>query len=70
MKVFALSMLTAIVSYVVGGLVGIGIAQVFLHNHQSMESIMTGAFYVGPPLAVLGFVAALVFQLTHRSRRR
>ena len=69
MKVFALSVLIAIGSYVVGVFVGFGLVHVFSDNRQSMQAMMTGTFYVGPALAVLGFVAALVFQLTHRSRR-
>lgn len=49
MKVFGLAVLIALGGYVVGVLLGIGLVNAFSSSKpdKSMESVMTGFFYVG-----------------------
>ena len=68
MKVFGLSLLIAFGGYIVGVLLGIGLVNVFSSSKpdKSMESVMTGFFYVGPAVAVLSFSGALIYFLSRR----
>jgi hypothetical protein len=65
MKVFGRAMLIGLCLYVVGVILGVVLVKLFSRARpdKSMEAAMTGFFYVGPALAVVGFVGALVYQL-------
>lgn len=67
MKTFGLALLGVIAGYIVGFLAGIGAVEAFSSNShdRSMEAAMTGAFVVGPPMAIV----ALIVVLVYRSRR-
>ena len=64
MKTFGLVALAAIGGYLVGFFGGMGLIELFSSNQhdRSMEAAMTGAFVVGPLLAVLAVVVVLVFR--------
>ena len=64
MKTFGLVVLAAIGGYLVGLFGGMGLIEFFSSNQhdRSMEAAMTGAFVVGPLLAVLAVVVVLVFR--------
>ena len=65
MKTFGLSLLAAVVGYVIGLFGGMGLVNLFSSNthDKSMAAAMTGAFFFGPIVAVLAFIATLVFLL-------
>lgn len=70
MKIFIISIVVAIGSYIIG--LALGITLVYLFSSpkpdKSMEAVMTGFFFVGPLFAVLGFIVAVIYQLTSRSQ--
>ena len=63
MKAAGLAFLCAIAGYGVGVLLGIGMVKLFStpKPDKSMEAVMTGFFFVGPVVAVVTFVAALLY---------
>ena len=65
LKTFGLSLLAALVGYVVGLFAGMGLVNLFSSNTHdlSVEAGMTGAFFVGPLVAVLAFIATLVYLI-------
>ena len=67
-KIALLALLFAVVGYVVGVVMGVGLVNLFSSPKpdKSMEAVMTGFFFVGPIFAVLTFVGALVYQLARR----
>lgn len=67
MKTFGLSLLAAIGGYVLGFIGSMLAIELFSSNthDQSMEAAMTGAFVVGPLMAV----AAVVVTVVLRTRR-
>jgi hypothetical protein len=69
MKTFGLSLLAAVVGYIVGLFGGMGLVSLLSSNtfDRSMEAAMTGAFVIGPLVAVLAFTGTLVYL---RIRRR
>lgn len=67
MKTFGLTVLAAIAGYALGAILGYGaISALSANTHdKSLEAAMTGAFVIGPLLAIVSGTAAYVF----RSRR-
>ena len=65
MKTLGLSLLAALVGYVTGLFGGMGLVNLFSDNthDKSMEAAMTGAFFVGPLVAVLAFIVTLVYLI-------
>ena len=63
MKTFGLSLLAAVVGYIVGLFGGMGLLNLLSSNtfDRSMEAAMTGAFFIGPLVAVLAFVGMLLY---------
>lgn len=70
-KTFGLAFLIAVGGYAAGVFLGIGLVNLFSSPKpdKSMEAVMTGFFYVGPGLAILSFVGALVYFLSRRPAR-
>ena len=63
-------MLWAIAGYVIGAFGGGFLVTMLSPNRfdQSMEALMTGAFYTGPLAAVLGFVLAAALTKPAKAR--
>lgn len=64
MKVLGFALLAALCGYVAGVLLGV----LFVNRsstrvNKGPEAAMTGFFYVGPGLAVLGFLGAMLWLL-------
>lgn len=68
MKTFGLSVLAAVVGYVVGLFGGMLLVETLSSNShdRSVEAAMTGAFIVGPLVAVVAVIATVIY----RSRQR
>jgi hypothetical protein len=68
MKVFGLALLIALAGYVVGVFLGIGLVKLSSSSRpdKSMEAVMTGFFYVGPAVAVLSFIGALIYLIARK----
>jgi uncharacterized membrane protein YfcA len=68
MKIFVLSLLTAVGGYLIG--VGGGILLVNLlssnPHDKSVEAAMTGAFVTGPVAALLSFIVTLTYLLRRK----
>lgn len=67
MKTLGLSLLAAVIGYVVGlfgGMVLVNLLSSNTHD-RSLEAAMTGAFFIGPLVAVLAFIITLVYLLMH-----
>jgi hypothetical protein len=64
MRTFGLAVLVGAGGYVAGVLLGVFLVQLSStrKSEKSMEAAMTGFFYVGPVVAVIAFVVALVMQ--------
>jgi hypothetical protein len=69
MKTFGLSLLAGAIGYVVGLFGGMGLVNLMSSNihDRSVEAAMTGAFLIGPLVALLAFVATLAYLLTRSS---
>jgi hypothetical protein len=68
MKTLGLSLLAALVGYVVGlfgGMVLVNLLSSNTHD-RSIEAAMTGAFFIGPLVAVVAFVVTLVYLVTRK----
>lgn len=67
MRVFGLAFLIAIAGYLVGVLLGVAVVHLFSSPKpdKGTEAVMTGFFVVGPGVAVLAFIGALLYLL-HR----
>nr|WP_295923142.1 hypothetical protein [uncultured Dyadobacter sp.] len=67
MKTFFLSLLIAIVAYVLAGVVSYFLITKFSSNvhDKSMEASMTSAFVVGPLIAVIAFIVAFFYLRSH-----
>jgi hypothetical protein len=67
MKTFGLAALTAIGGYFIGLFGGMLLVETFSSNQhdKSVEAAMTGAFVVGPLMAVVAVIVLMIF----RSRR-
>jgi hypothetical protein len=63
MRTFGLSLLAALVGYIVGLFGGMGLVNMLSSNthDRSIEAAMTGAFVIGPLVAVVAFVVMLVY---------
>jgi divalent metal cation (Fe/Co/Zn/Cd) transporter len=70
MKTFGLSILAAVVGYLVGLFGGMVLIEAVSSNthDQSVEAAMTGAFVFGPLAAILAVVAMLAFRLRQSSK--
>ena len=69
MKTLGLSLLAAVIGYFVGlfgGMVLINLMSSNTHD-KSVEAAMTGAFFIGPLVAVLAFVITLTYLLIRTS---
>ena len=68
MKTLGLSLLVAIVGYLAGFFGGMLLVETFSSNphDKSVEAAMTGAFVVGPLVAVIAVVGALIYRLRLR----
>jgi NO-binding membrane sensor protein with MHYT domain len=68
MKTFGLSLLAALVGYVVGLFGGMGLVNMLSSNthDRSVEAAMTGAFLIGPLVAAVAFVAMLVYLVKRK----
>ena len=69
MKTFGLSLLAGAIGYVVGLFGGMVLVNLMSSNtnDKSVEAAMTGAFFIGPLVAVLAFVITLVYLLMRSS---
>jgi hypothetical protein len=69
MKTLGLSLLAAVIGYVVGIFGGMALINLMSSNShdKSVEAAMTGAFFIGPLVAVLAFFATLVYLLMRSS---
>jgi hypothetical protein len=69
MKTLGLSLLAALVGYAVGLFGGMGLVNLISSNthDKSVEAAMTGAFFIGPLVAVIAFVATFVYLLMRSS---
>jgi hypothetical protein len=67
MKTLGLALLAAIGGYVMGFLGGMGAIEGFSSNthDKPLEAAMTGAFVIGPLMAVVSVIVVLIY----RSRR-
>ena len=67
MKTLGLSLLAAVIGYIVGLFGGMGLINLLSSNNhdRSLEAAMTGAFFIGPLVAVLAFIITLVYLLMH-----
>ena len=70
MKTFGLSILAAVVRYLVGIFGGMVLIEVVSSNthDQSVEGAMTGAFVFGPLAAILAVGDVLVFRMCQSSK--
>ena len=69
MKTVGLSLLAGVIGYIVGlfgGMIMVNILSSNTHD-RSVEAAMTGAFFIGPLVAVLAFIITLVYLLMHNS---
>jgi hypothetical protein len=68
MKTFGLSLLAGVIGYVVGLFGGIGLVNLLSSNthDRSIEAAMTGAFLIGPLVAVVAFVATLAYLVIRK----
>ena len=64
MKTFALGVLAALGGYIIGMLGGMFLIEAFSSNRhdRSVEAAMTGAFVVGPLMAVVAVIVLLVIR--------
>jgi len=64
MKTFALGVLVALGGYIIGMLGGMFLIEAFSSNRhdRSVEAAMTGAFVVGPLMAVAAVIVVLVIR--------
>ena len=64
MKTFALGVLAALGGYIIGMLGGMFLIEAFSSNRhdRSVEAAMTGAFVVGPLMAVVAVIVVLVIR--------
>ncbi|HEX6948267.1 MAG TPA: hypothetical protein VF127_01600 [Nitrospira sp.] len=64
MKTFALGVLAALGGYIIGMLGGMFLIEAFSSNRhdRSVEAAMTGAFVVGPLMAVAAVIVVLVIR--------
>jgi len=68
MKVLGLALLIALAGYVIGVFLGIGLVKLSSSSRpdKNMEAVMTGFFYVGPAVAVLSFIGALIYLIARK----
>ena len=68
MKTFGLSVLAAIVGYLVGFFGGMFLIETLSSNphDKSVEAAMTGAFVVGPLVAVVAVIGTLIYRARNR----
>ena len=64
MKTFSLGVLAAFCGYAIGMLSGMFLIETFSSNRhdRSVEAAMTGAFVVGPMMAILAVIVVLVIR--------
>ena len=64
MKTFGLGVLAALGGYIIGMLGGMLLIEAFSSNRhdRSVEAAMTGAFVVGPLMAVVAVIVVLVIR--------
>ena len=64
MKTFALGVLAALGGYIIAMLGGMFLIQAFSSNrhHRPVQAAMTGAFVVGPLMAVVAVIVVLVIR--------
>ncbi|HTK87280.1 MAG TPA: hypothetical protein VL329_06090 [Nitrospiraceae bacterium] len=64
MKTFGLGVLAAVGGYIIGMLSGMFLIETFSSNRhdRSMEAAVTGAFVVGPLMAVVAVIVVLVIR--------
>jgi len=64
MKTFGLGVLAALGGYVIGMLSGMFLIEAFSSNRhdRSVEAAMTGAFVIGPLMAVVAVIVVLVVR--------
>lgn len=64
MKTFGLGVLAALGGYIIGMLGGMFLIEAFSSNRhdRSVEAAMTGAFVVGPLMAVVAVIVVLVIR--------
>jgi hypothetical protein len=64
MKTFGLALLVGIAGYIIGAILGMVAVNTFSTNQhdKSVEAAMTGAFFIGPAVAVLSVGAFLIWR--------
>ena len=67
MKTFGLAVLAAIGGYVIGLFGGMLLIETFSTNRldKCLEAAMTGAFVIGPFMAVAAVIVVLIFRSRH-----
>jgi hypothetical protein len=70
MKTFGLSLLAGLVGYIVGLFGGMWLVSMFSSNthDRTVEAAMTGAFFIGPLMAILAFVVTLIYLVTRKRK--
>jgi len=65
MKTFGLALIAAIGGYCAGLFGGMGLIELFSANEhdKSMEAAITGAFVIGPLMAVIAVIVLLVYRV-------
>ncbi|HET9223154.1 MAG TPA: hypothetical protein VFO07_11645 [Roseiflexaceae bacterium] len=70
MKTFGLSLLAGLVGYIVGLFGGMWLVSMLSPNthDRTVEAAMTGAFFIGPLMAILAFVVTLIYLVTRKRK--
>jgi hypothetical protein len=70
MKTFGLSLLAGLVGYIVGLFGGMWLVSMLSSNthDRTVEAAMTGAFFIGPLMAILAFVVTLIYLVTRKRK--
>ena len=65
LKIFGFSLLALVVGYGVGLFGGMWLVNTFSNNprDRELEAAMTGAFVIGPLVAILALIGTLIFLL-------
>jgi len=67
-RIVVVAFLIALAGYAVGVLLGVGLVHVLSSKpDKSIEAVMTGFFAVGPVVAILTFIGAIVWLRSRRS---
>lgn len=68
MKTFGIAVLCGVLGYLIGAVGGFGLVNQLSSNQHDryQEAAMTGAFFTGPVVGILGFLGALIVRVLRR----